>query len=391
MDLPGALKFQNLLFAAFGDLIRRRVRSFVVTLCLVAILLPLITALAISAGLRFQAEISVREGADFYVSEDRYGGSGPISLDYQGKLSGLPGVSRVTPRVVGRTYFVDRLTSVVGLDAEALLALNPLVRGKVPQAQGDVLLGQGIARAFKMQPGMPFSLGANPRKTFKVTGILSPSCLWSSDLMVMNHSDANEFFKIKGLSTQLLIYASTGSSPLVGESLIGRSDPRRTQVPHLRIINHNHTLERLRAAFAHKGGIFIILYIIIVVLAIQTFLITSGFGLRTMEREIGVMKAIGWRTSEMLGKVGLECLAISLTAVSVAVLLSMVLTKGFQGILIAQFFVAEVGLVPDVDIPARYLLSHGLLGLALALCVTLSGALLSAWRKAKLPPAELMR
>jgi ABC-type lipoprotein release transport system permease subunit len=291
--------------------------------------------------------------------------------------------------VVGRTYFVDRLTAVVGLDPEALLALKPVLQGKVPKAQGEVLLGQGIARAFKMQAGMPFSLGANPRKIFKVTGILSPSCLWSSDLMIMNHTDANEFFRIKGFSTQLLIYASTDSPLLVGKSLIDR--PGQTPAPHLRIEDRYHTQERLRAAFAHKGGIFIIFHIIIAVLAIQTFLITSGFGLRAMAREIGMMKAIGWRTSEMLGKIGLECLAISLTAVSVAVLLSMVMTKGLQGILIAQFFVAEVGLVPDVDIPVRYLLSHGLLGLALALCVTLSGGPLSAWRKAKLPPAELMR
>jgi ABC-type antimicrobial peptide transport system permease subunit len=69
----------------------------------------------------------------------------------------------------------------------------------------------------------------------------------------------------------------------------------------------------------------------------------------------------------------------------------MALIRGLNGILIAQFFVAEVGLVPEVDIPSRYLPFHGLLGLALALCVTLSGGLWSAWRKAQLPPAELMR
>jgi ABC-type lipoprotein release transport system permease subunit len=391
MDLPRPLIFKNLLFAACGDLIRHRGRSFVVTLCLVAILFPLVTALAISEGLRFQAEISIGEGADFYVSEDRYGGNGPISLDYQSKLSGLQGVSRVMSRVVGRTYFVDRLTAVVGLEPEALSALKPLVRGEVPKAPGEVLLGQGIARAFKIQVGMPFSLGANPHKTFKITGILSPACLWSSDLMVMGHRDANEFFRIKGFSTQLLIYTSSDSSPLVGKPLIGRSDPGRPQVPHLRVEDRYHIQERVRAAFAHKGGIFIILYIIVATLAIQAFLITSGFGLRAMEKEIGVMKAIGWRTSEMLGKIGLECLAISLTALSSAILLSMALTRGLNGILIAQFFVAEVGLVPEVDIPSRYLPLHGLLGLALALCITLSGGLLSAWRKAQRSPAELMR
>ncbi len=391
MDLPRTLIFKNLLLAACGDLLRHRGRAFVVALCLVAILLPLLTALAISEGVRFQAEISIGEGADFYVSEDRYGGNGPISIDYQSTLSGLQGVSRVTPRVVGRAYFVDRLTAVVGLEPEALPALQPLVWGRVPQGPGEVLLGQGIARAFKIQVGMPFSLGSNPHKIFQVTGILAPSCLWSSDLMVMNHSDANEFFRIKGLSTHLLVYTSSDSSPLVGKALIGRSELARPQFSHLRIEDRHHIQERVGAAFSHKGGIFIILYIIVATLAVQAFLITSGFGLRAMEKEIGVLKAIGWRTSEMLVKIVLECLGISLAALSSAILLSMALTKGLNGILIAQFFVAEAGIVPEVEIPSRYLASHGLLGLALAFCITLSGGLLSAWRKAQRPPAELMR
>ncbi len=64
MDHSQTLTHKNLLFAAIGDLIRRRLRSLVVTLCLAAILFPLLTALAISEGLRFQAEIGVRQGAD---------------------------------------------------------------------------------------------------------------------------------------------------------------------------------------------------------------------------------------------------------------------------------------------------------------------------------------
>ena len=82
MEHSEALKHGNLLFAALADLLRRRVRSMVVSLCLTAILFPLVTALAISEGLRFQAEIAVREGANFYVSTDQYGGSGAISVAF---------------------------------------------------------------------------------------------------------------------------------------------------------------------------------------------------------------------------------------------------------------------------------------------------------------------
>ncbi len=55
-------------------------------------------------------------------------------------------------RVVGRTYFVDRLVAVVGLDREGLLALKPLVEGDVPESRGEVLVGQGIASEFGIHP-----------------------------------------------------------------------------------------------------------------------------------------------------------------------------------------------------------------------------------------------
>jgi hypothetical protein len=118
-----ALKHTNLLFAALADLLRQRMRSLVVTLSLTAILFPLVTALAVSEGLRFQAGIAVQEGADLYISSDQYGGNGAISTAYLKRLSALGGISRTTARVVGRTYFANRVVAVVGLDKPSLLAL----------------------------------------------------------------------------------------------------------------------------------------------------------------------------------------------------------------------------------------------------------------------------
>ena len=116
------MRHKNLLYAALSDIIRRRIRSIVVTLCLATILFPLVTALAISEGLRFQAEMAVTEGADLYITRELYGGEGPISPACSAKLSELEGISRVTARVIGRTYFVDRLVAIVGLDRDGLLA-----------------------------------------------------------------------------------------------------------------------------------------------------------------------------------------------------------------------------------------------------------------------------
>ena len=390
MDHSWTLRHKNLLFAALYDLIRRGLRSIVTTLCLTAIIFPVVTALAISEGLRFQAEIGTREGADIYVSEDRYGGSGPISLTYEGKLSDIQGVSLVRPRVVGRTYFADRLVAVVGLDREALNSLKHAVKGDIPKASGEVVVGEGITRAFAIEPGIRFTLAANNRKVFKPTGTLRSSCLWSSDMMIMHLKDANEFFRMKGYSSQLLVYTASEPIPFI-LSLDEHLKGQHAFGPGIQMEDRARAYERLWSGYAHKRGIFIILYIVVFVLAFPAFLVTSGFGMRELGKEIGVLKAVGWRTWQVLEKVALENLLMSLTAVSLSILFSMAWIKGLNGVLIAQFYVAEVGLLPTMDIPSRYLPSHALFCFFFALGVTLIGSLFSAWQKAHVSPSELMR
>ena len=67
-------------------------------------------------------------------------------------LSTIEGITRATARVVGRTYFANRVVAVVGLDRPSLLALMPLVRGNPPERPGDVLIGHHTVYGFPKNP-----------------------------------------------------------------------------------------------------------------------------------------------------------------------------------------------------------------------------------------------
>jgi ABC-type lipoprotein release transport system permease subunit len=393
MDHAWAIRHKNLLFSALGDLLRRPVRSLVVTLCLAAILFPLVTALSIREGLKFQAGIAVEEGADLYVSEDLCGMQGPIPSMAVEKISAGRGLLRVSPRVVGRTYFVDHVVAVVGLQREALMALKPVVRGNIPRERGEVLLGEGIVRRFGIRPGpgVRFTVAQNPRKVWTPTGILSPSCLWSSDVMITHMDDANDFYRTHGMTTQLLLYEAFRDSERTPQSPMPVSSTEGSQETRYLTVSRNTLRQMLELGYGLEAGIFVVLILIGAALAIPAFLVTSGLGLKELGREIGVMRAVGWKTRDVLEKVFLENLLVSLASVSLSILASMVSTKALNGVLIAQFYIAEVGLVPGVDIPSRYLPSHALSCLAFALLVTQTGSLLSAWWKAKQPPSRSMR
>jgi hypothetical protein len=387
------IKHGNLLNAALGDVTRRPLKSLVAAICIAAILLPVITALAISEGLRSQAAIGAKVGADFYLSSYLLGGEGLLPLNMMMEIANRQGVMQVRARVVGRTYFVDRLVAVVGLDRNGLEALKPLVLGRIPRARGEVLVGKSVAEAFGISPGpgMRFTLAANNRYVFTPTGTLAPSCLWGSDVLIVGLEDANAFFRAQDLATQLLVWADPRMFP-GPEAASGRPGERRSgELPDLKIISRNDIEHLIESGYSHKGGIFHVLWVVAAALAIPTFLLTSGLGMKEMTREVGLLKAIGWCHREVLEKIFMENLLISLTAASLSVLLSMVWLKVFNGALIAQFYIAEVGVLPVVDIPSRYLPSHGLFCLVFALCVTLAGSLFSAWRHCRKPPVISMR
>ncbi len=391
MDRAEAVKHWSLLCIAVGDLYRHRSRSLVVTLCLATILFPFVTAMSISEGLRFQAELSVKEGADIYVSADQCGGTVSLDANAAQQLARLPGVSRATARVVGRTYMVDRVVTLVGVEKGSLSLLEPIVHGRVPEAPGEVLVGHGIARNFGMQSGMPFTLAANNRKVFRVSGILEPSCLWGSDLIVMHYEDANEFFRTKGRATQLLIYTSSDTATVVAAIAEHQVKQALLGPAPLCIEERRTALERLRSGYGRSQGIFSVLFIVGAALTIPALVITCGLGQAELRREMGVMKAIGWKTQDLLEKVALENVTVSVAAVCVSVLLCMVWMKGLNGIFLAQFFVAEVGMVPEMAIPSRVIPSHLLLALAFVLVVTQLGGLISVWRSVHLSPKESMR
>ena len=89
--------YLNLFVAAAANLARYRLRSVVVVICLVAICGPYVTGIAISEGIRAEAEIAVQEGADLYLTFDQFGRNGPVPLHYLEAFRSSPHITAVAP------------------------------------------------------------------------------------------------------------------------------------------------------------------------------------------------------------------------------------------------------------------------------------------------------
>ena len=384
----------NLLFAAFGNIIRNKVRSLVILLCLIAVLFPFITAISISEGIKFQSLISVEEGADIYVTMDYFGSNAPISLDYLDRFRKMEGVTKVFPRIVGRTYFANRLATIVGILPENFPKSIRLAQGRMFREKGEVIVGKGLAKEFHLQLGVRFSLSNNPSKIFRVAGFFdADATIWSANLILMSFEDASEFFQLREMATDILIYTRPGYAPVLAKEIQEKMEASKTdQVePPLRVQDKGLVKRYFQRGFNYKAGVFTALYTVAFALAIPALLIVSGFGQTERRKEIGVIKATGWQTQEVMEMVALENLVISLTSAPLSILLAMAWLKWFNGAFIAQFFIAEIGLMAPFPVPSRFLPLPCLFAFLFAIVLTMVGSLYSTWKTATIPPVEAMR
>lgn len=356
--------------------------------------MPFITGMAISEGVKFQASISVDQGADIYVTKDNYGSNAPISLEFVDRFQKLEGVLKAIPRVVGRTYFANRLAVITGISPENLPPDLNIIEGKVFQKKGEVIIGKALSEEFDLDVGMMFSLSQNPYITFRVVGIFEAgsTTIWSSDMILMSFEDASLFFLMGKKATDILLYTRPGYATKLAEKIqVEWAVNEKSTDPPLRVQDKSLVKRYFLRGYNYRAGVFTALYMVAFALAIPAILVTSGFGLTERTREIGVLKATGWQTQDVLEMVALENLLISLTGAPLAILLAIVWLKIFNGAFIAQFFIAELGLFSRFPVPSRFLPLPAILAFVFAIILTMVGSLYSTWKTSIIPPAEAMR
>ncbi len=374
---------------------RYPVRSFVVVLCLVAILLPFLSAIAILEGLKTESIISVENGADIYLTMDMYGRNGVIPLEMAEYIKKIEGVEKVVPRAISRIYVNERLAVLLGLPTEEVSREVSLINGNPPREE-EVLMGRGLAREFGLKIGDVISLGVRiigfvdgapyvVKKQFRISGIFdSRSGIWTSNLIVMNLDEMVSLYEMAGFVTDMVIYVRDGYTSQVSRELQKMNSYFRIQTKDL-------VRTYLNRGFNTKGGIFMVLYTVAFAIGIPAILVSSGFGLSERRKEIGILKAVGWRTVEVMEMIFLESLLLSILSVPLTFIISFSWLKVLNGAIIAQLFIPGAGNIPPFKVPSVFIPVPLILSFIISLVIITAGSIYTTWRASIVPPREAMR
>lgn len=378
----------SLVTMASANLLRFRLRTVVVLLCLLSAVVPLLTALALQQGVKSQALAMLQQGPDLLVTGDDFGKPSSVPLSWVDTVRAVPGVVHVVPRAVGRVMIEDLPAVLVGIDQDDGAQMS----GLPSLGPGELSIGAAIAGHYGIGDGDELRIALpvpGPERfryqTFKAS-LLDPvdRPVWSAGLILGNFEDLQKIFFRSEMASELMIWCRPGYERRIALRL------GEILGPAARVQDREMMEGYFHGGFDRRGGAFLVYFMAVLMISIPVLMLSSGFGLSARRREVAVMKCLGWETHEVLLLHTAESALVGLAGASLAVIISLFWLKAGSGWPLINFLMPGAEELPPFSVPYSLRWTPVLLAYVYSLSVTASGAIAAAWRAASVDPGRIL-
>jgi hypothetical protein len=342
-------KQRSLIDFTLSSLGRRKVKNVGLFALYALIVFILASVMFFTSSIKREAALILRGAPEIIVQRMVAGRHDLFPLRFLETIRSIRGVASVESRLWGYSFDsatganytllsppVEKIaarntdapveTAAVAGDEDGLGARDasrPLFEFRAAALEpGTIIVGNGVARVRHIGRGdvVPLRAFDGRMLEFKVADLLSSqSELVSSDLILMTEEDVRRLFGIeKSFATDVAVAVTNPSEIDMVASKIAKL------LPETRPIVRDEILRTYDAVFNWRGGMMIVIFSA-ALLAFVIFAWDKASGLSAEERrEIGILKAIGWETSDVIRMKFWEGAVISLAAFLVGVILAYV-------------------------------------------------------------------
>jgi ABC-type lipoprotein release transport system permease subunit len=374
---------------ALASLLRRPGKTGAILVVYTLMILVLSSVLLLTQALKTEATAMLAGGPQLVVQKTLAGRHELIPVAAIDSLRGIPGVKAVKPRVWG--YYYDALgqTNYTLQGIESSAGELSLLDGRLPGVEGECAIGAGVARSRRvgLEDDLILIDNENFGRSYTVTGVFTAaSDLLTQDLVVMAEGPLREFFGMPaGLATDLAVEVYNPNEISTIAAKIKRV------LPDSRPITQSELLRTYHAVFDWRGGMMLALFSS----ALMAFCILAwdkATGLSAGERrEIGILKAVGWDTGDVLLLKLWEGLALSLLAFLAGYLGAFLLVFFWGAPLLGAVLRGWSVLFPVLK-PTPFIDLYQIATLAfLTIVPYVASTVIPAWRAAVTDPDEVMR
>lgn len=300
---------RNIIEFTLSSLLRRKGKNVALVCVYTFLVFMLASVMFFVYSLKKEASIILKDAPEMVIQRMIAGRHDLIPLSYIDKIKNIRGVTSVKGRLWG--YYYD---PIIGANYTLIVPENSQV------SPGNIIIGQGVSatRLAYVGDSLEFKSHDGNIVHLEVKSIFtSESELVSSDLVLISEDDFRRLFG--------------GSKDTATDLILQVKNPRELStialkvaelLPDTRLILRDEILRTYDAVFNWRGGMMIV----ILLGALSAFIIFAwdkASGLSQEERkEIGILKAIGWETSDVILMKFWEGMVISLSSFLAGVLLA---------------------------------------------------------------------
>jgi ABC-type lipoprotein release transport system permease subunit len=383
-----------LLEYAINSLLRQKYKTLFITLVLTALIFLLSSIFFITNSIKYELQSTVDSLPEITVQKINGGRHYDIEVSVADDILAITGVKSAVARVWGYYYFENAGVnfSVVGIDEYEEQYKNSLtnVAKTLDFSASSMILGAGVKKIINENYYKEYFNFIKPDGTLKrvdIGGVFSGETeLESNDVIVMSKESVREIFDMsENKATDIVVKVANEDEIATVASKI------KLMYPDSRVITKDDLKISYQNIFDYKSGIFLALFVV----SLFTFFIIiydKLSGLSSEEkREIGILKAIGWRVDDVLREKFYEGFIVSFFSYMSGVILALFFVYMLRAPLLQNIFTGYSQLKTSFTLPFVFDIQTLALIFFLSVPIYIAATIIPSWRSAALEADEVIR
>jgi len=392
------LKNVNFYFFEFAlnSILRQKTKNiFIFTLFTILIFL-VASIFEISNGLKKELLTTVNSLPEITIQNTQAGKIIDIEESKINEILQINGISSANGRVWGYYYFAPKnlYFTIVGIDQFEQQAKNNFEiltkQYDFNKMQNEMIVGNGILKILNENYYREYFNFIKPNGEIKQVNIIGSfdreTTLQTNDIILMSKDLAYEIFGIN----QTMV-----TDIVVDVKNIEEIDTVALKIkeifPNYKVTTREDLKRGYEEMFNYKGGLFLALFIVCL-FSFFMIIYDRSSGLNNEEkREIGILKAVGWSTNNILKWKFYESTIISITAFLFGFILSFLYVYILEAPLLKNLFLGFNTMKPEFSIPFELNLS--LMATIFFICIPIyiAATIFPSWRASVADADEVLR
>ena len=379
-------------------LVKHKSKHFAIFLISIFIVFLTSSILFIKNSLQKEISQALENQSDFIIQKTVANKIKDIDTSLIDEFYEINGVSKVTQRVYGQYYFMPENVyfTIIGIDffeettnQDLKELLNFLNISKFLE-KDSMIIGNGVKKVldkYAYFDSYDFKLENENSKNIKIFKDLPKEAnLIANDLIIMDINIAKRILDIKpDFATDIVLDVP---NPLERQNV---KEQILLKESNIRILQKDELKKEYENMFNYKGGIFLILFIVVIFTFILVLYQRYSMISSNDKREIGILKAVGWSIKDIIKLKIIENFIVAFMAFIIGVIFAYIFVFILQAPILKNIFIGFSNIKNDFILNQNIKISNLITLFLFFMVPFLSAVLIPVWKIAVIDATKSMK